>query len=205
MLTKHVPAELLQRHLETLCTEVRGGRAETAPELNSLECMVFEIVTGDDEFGEPLGRPCRSSCGCLGACDERCCKLEFAKKKEVRFAAKRKSGQSHQRTEAEGAKVHSRRRRKASGEDTAQTQGEQVPLHQLQSQIRGPGGPICARKKNKQTGEQKARVAIVKTRLTMLWLRWPASLEQSFVVRRGETLRVAAICIETASTPLQMR
>ena len=23
-----------------------------------------------DEFGEPLGRPCRSSCGCMGACDE---------------------------------------------------------------------------------------------------------------------------------------
>ena len=23
-----------------------------------------------DDFGEPLGRPCRSSCGCMGACDE---------------------------------------------------------------------------------------------------------------------------------------
>ena len=42
VLTKHVPAELLQRHLETLCTEVRGGRAETAPELNSLESVVLE-------------------------------------------------------------------------------------------------------------------------------------------------------------------
>ena len=31
VLTKHAPAELLQKHLETLCVEVRGGRAETAP------------------------------------------------------------------------------------------------------------------------------------------------------------------------------
>ena len=23
-----------------------------------------------DEVGEPLGQPCRSSCGCMGACDE---------------------------------------------------------------------------------------------------------------------------------------
>ena len=43
VLTKHVPAELLQRHLETLCTEVRGGRAETAPELNSLESFIVEL------------------------------------------------------------------------------------------------------------------------------------------------------------------
>ena len=42
VLTKHVPAELLQNHLETLCTEVRGGRAESARELNSLEFVILE-------------------------------------------------------------------------------------------------------------------------------------------------------------------
>ena len=87
VLTKHVPAELLQRHLETLCTEVRGGRAEAAPELNSLESIVLEIA-GNDEYGELLGRPCKSSCGCLGECDERCRRLASKKKKEVKFATK---------------------------------------------------------------------------------------------------------------------
>ena len=36
VLTKHVPGELLERHLETLGAEMRGGRAELAPELMSL-------------------------------------------------------------------------------------------------------------------------------------------------------------------------
>ena len=69
VLTKHVPADLLQKHLETLCTEVRGGRAETAPELNSIESVVLEIDR-EDESGEWLGKPCKASCGCMGACDE---------------------------------------------------------------------------------------------------------------------------------------
>ena len=42
VLTKHVPAKLLQKHFETLCTKVRGGRAESAPELNSLESVILE-------------------------------------------------------------------------------------------------------------------------------------------------------------------
>ena len=42
VLTKHVPAELLQRYLEKLCTEVRGGRAEAATELNSIESVIVE-------------------------------------------------------------------------------------------------------------------------------------------------------------------
>ena len=36
VLTKHVPGELLERHLETLGAEMRGGRSELAPELMSL-------------------------------------------------------------------------------------------------------------------------------------------------------------------------
>ena len=37
VLTKHVPADLLQKHREALGTSTPGGRAETAPELNTLE------------------------------------------------------------------------------------------------------------------------------------------------------------------------
>ena len=85
VLTKHVPAELLQKHLETLCVEIRGGRAETAPELNSLESVVLEF-TQDDEFGKPFGEPCRASCGCGGACGVAC--MRRCKKKRVSFAAK---------------------------------------------------------------------------------------------------------------------
>ena len=40
ILTKHVPGELLDRHLETLGAEVAEGRAEAAPELSSLESLV---------------------------------------------------------------------------------------------------------------------------------------------------------------------
>ena len=50
VLTKHVPAELLQKHLETLCVEIRGGRAETAPELNSLESVVLEFTQDDEKM-----------------------------------------------------------------------------------------------------------------------------------------------------------
>ena len=50
VLTKHVPAELLQRHLETSGIVVSGGRAETAPELNSLESWVVTVASaGADE------------------------------------------------------------------------------------------------------------------------------------------------------------
>ena len=37
VLTKHVPADLLTAHLKTLGVEVRGGRADSAPELSQLE------------------------------------------------------------------------------------------------------------------------------------------------------------------------
>ena len=40
VLTKHVPGELLERHIETMGMESRGGRAESAPELNSVESLV---------------------------------------------------------------------------------------------------------------------------------------------------------------------
>ena len=40
ILTKHVPAGLLARHLETVGAELRGGRPDTAAELNTLESEV---------------------------------------------------------------------------------------------------------------------------------------------------------------------
>ena len=45
VLTKHVPAVLLQRHLETIGAKSVGGRAESAPELNLAESWVdwFEV------------------------------------------------------------------------------------------------------------------------------------------------------------------
>ena len=76
ILTKHVPGELLERHLETLNVEVRDGRAETAPELNSViellqwhaplscfdggKCVRFyEKVLVRGIPAENLGRSCR--------------------------------------------------------------------------------------------------------------------------------------------------
>ena len=41
VLTKHVPAELLCKHVDAMSAEFRGGRAEAAPELNS---MTVELV-----------------------------------------------------------------------------------------------------------------------------------------------------------------
>ena len=38
--TKHVPGEMLERHLEILTVEVRNGKAEWAQELNS----AFELL-----------------------------------------------------------------------------------------------------------------------------------------------------------------
>ena len=43
VLTKHVPRELLDRHLETLGGKIIGGRAETAPTISSVESMVVEV------------------------------------------------------------------------------------------------------------------------------------------------------------------
>ena len=43
VLTKHVPGELLERHLESIGAEPRSGRAETAPELNSVESLVLRL------------------------------------------------------------------------------------------------------------------------------------------------------------------
>ena len=40
MLTKHVLAELVLRQMGVLGAELRGGRAETAPQLNSVESVV---------------------------------------------------------------------------------------------------------------------------------------------------------------------
>ena len=78
ILTKHVPGELLERHLKTLNVEVRNGRAESAPELNSVvellqwhaplngfdggKCVRFcERVLVRGIPADNLGRPCRLS------------------------------------------------------------------------------------------------------------------------------------------------
>ena len=44
VLTKHVPADLLERPIETMGMTLPGGRAERAPELNSLESVVMSWV-----------------------------------------------------------------------------------------------------------------------------------------------------------------
>jgi hypothetical protein len=41
VLTKHVPAELLDAHLRTIGLEVRGGRAASAPALDSVEAWTL--------------------------------------------------------------------------------------------------------------------------------------------------------------------
>ena len=46
VLTKYLSADLMSRHLEAICAEKRGGRADAAPELNSL---VSEVL-----WSEPL-------------------------------------------------------------------------------------------------------------------------------------------------------
>ena len=51
VLTKHVPADLLQKHREALGTSTPGGRAETAPELNTLEAIVVRWEKADAEEG----------------------------------------------------------------------------------------------------------------------------------------------------------
>ena len=49
VLAKHVPAELLDKHLATLYTKTREGRAETAPELSSVESCVRWVEEEVDE------------------------------------------------------------------------------------------------------------------------------------------------------------
>ena len=51
VLTKHVPGDLLDSHLTTLGVELRGGRAESAPTLNSLEVERREYFETIEEEG----------------------------------------------------------------------------------------------------------------------------------------------------------
>ena len=57
VLAKHVPAELLQKHLETFSVEFRGGRAEIAPELNSVESVVLEMSPAEEPSLRTTERP----------------------------------------------------------------------------------------------------------------------------------------------------
>ncbi len=62
VLTKHVPREFLERHLETLGAEMRGGRSELVPELMSLAIswiqwhrpLEAEEENGDEENGKKV-------------------------------------------------------------------------------------------------------------------------------------------------------
>ena len=51
VLTKHVPGDLLEKHVEAMGMTCPGGRAETAPELNTLEAVMVSW-TGLLEDGE---------------------------------------------------------------------------------------------------------------------------------------------------------
>ena len=48
VVTKHVPGELLDEHLETIGVRIIGGRAETAPEISALESRVTEVEWEQD-------------------------------------------------------------------------------------------------------------------------------------------------------------
>ena len=54
VLTKHVPGDLLDKHLETIGARIAGGRAETAPEISALESRVTE-VEWEQDIGHFLG------------------------------------------------------------------------------------------------------------------------------------------------------
>ncbi len=59
VLTKHVPGELLERHLGTLGAEVRGGRSELAPELMSLATswlQWYRPLEGEEEAQEECAK-----------------------------------------------------------------------------------------------------------------------------------------------------
>ena len=51
MLTKHVPGELLDRHLDTLGAKVTAGRAETAPEISSVVVLVRPLEWTEELVG----------------------------------------------------------------------------------------------------------------------------------------------------------
>ena len=51
VLTKHVPGDLLRVHVRTIGVEHRGGRAETAPTLDSVEAFTQEWVVDTREAG----------------------------------------------------------------------------------------------------------------------------------------------------------
>ena len=54
LLTKHMTAELSQQHLTTLNQVTVGGRAESAPTLNSVESLVQSWVEGGAEWAEKI-------------------------------------------------------------------------------------------------------------------------------------------------------
>ena len=54
VLTKHVPGDLLRVHLRTIGVEHRGGRAETAPTLDSVEAFTQEWVVDTRRTGSEL-------------------------------------------------------------------------------------------------------------------------------------------------------
>ncbi len=49
ILTKHVPCEVLCKHLEAIGAEVRGGRAESAPTLDAVEAYTEEWTEESEE------------------------------------------------------------------------------------------------------------------------------------------------------------
>ncbi len=62
VLTKHVPAELLDRHLESIGVQIKSGRAITAPELNNVESLIewyVEDKDGNDDGREGRGKRVR--------------------------------------------------------------------------------------------------------------------------------------------------
>ena len=65
LLTKHVPKELLDAHVITLGVEVRGGRAESAPTIDSVEAYteewLEELKEGEgEESHQSYARPNRT-------------------------------------------------------------------------------------------------------------------------------------------------
>ena len=111
MLTKHMSAELLSRHMAVLGAELRGGRAETAPQLNSVESVVAS-------WTEPL----------KGESGAR--KVHFARTMKVRLIphGTERSGKIRKR-EQEPQKLHQRRKTR------------KWKSRRKQKRNPGPGGP----------------------------------------------------------------
>ena len=59
VLTKHVPGELLDRHLETVGARITSGRAASAPEVSSVESRTFELEWNECIDGGDGDRDCR--------------------------------------------------------------------------------------------------------------------------------------------------